>query len=398
MRRVEVVRPDGRVVVTHGGGYGGYVQRSFSARNEVFVQRTYYSHGVAYERFYRPYSYGGIGLHIYVPDRFFAPAFYGWVDAPWEAPVVYRWGWAGNPWYGHYGAFFTPYPVYSSPALWLTDYLVAKTLESAFQDRMAANGPTDAPPYSGPALTPDVKDAIADEVRRQLAQERAEREAMAQNSAINTPPMFSDAAPHIFVVANSLYVASQGQECIVTEGDVLQLSAPPPPNAGAADLQVLASKVQECPKGAFVSVQLQDLQDMQNHMRETLDQGLGDMQAHPGQGGLPAPPPQAIAAPMKASFVSAAPPRDQNVAAELSQQAHDAAQAEQEVVNQALVPVAALPSPAGGPATISAGQTVEQVIATLGTPQSILDLGSKKIYVYKDMKITFIDGRVSDAQ
>jgi hypothetical protein len=43
------------------------------------------------------------------------------------------------------------------------------------------------------------------------------------------------------------------------------------------------------------------------------------------------------------------------------------------------------------------GQTVEQVTAALGQPQTILDLGEKKkVYVYPDLKITFVDGKVSE--
>jgi len=48
--------------------------------------------------------------------------------------------------------------------------------------------------------------------------------------------------------------------------------------------------------------------------------------------------------------------------------------------------------------TISLGQTIEQVVALLGKPLQIADLGSKKIYKFKDMKITFVNGRVTDVQ
>lgn len=54
--------------------------------------------------------------------------------------------------------------------------------------------------------------------------------------------------------------------------------------------------------------------------------------------------------------------------------------------------------PAREPARIELGQTVEQVQAILGRPDKVVDLGSKKIYVYKDLKITFLDGQVSDVQ
>jgi hypothetical protein len=50
------------------------------------------------------------------------------------------------------------------------------------------------------------------------------------------------------------------------------------------------------------------------------------------------------------------------------------------------------------PATIEPGQTIDQVVSALGQPEKIVNLGKKQIYVYKDLKITFIDGKVSDVQ
>jgi hypothetical protein len=59
---------------------------------------------------------------------------------------------------------------------------------------------------------------------------------------------------------------------------------------------------------------------------------------------------------------------------------------------------AAAAAPAAAPAEISLGQTIDQVVGILGQPKTISDLGSKKIYVYKDMKVVFIGGKVSDVQ
>lgn len=50
------------------------------------------------------------------------------------------------------------------------------------------------------------------------------------------------------------------------------------------------------------------------------------------------------------------------------------------------------------PKTIQLGMTPEQVEAALGQPDKKVDLGAKKIYVYKDLKVTFVDGKVSDVQ
>jgi hypothetical protein len=201
-----------------------------------------------------------------------------------------------------------------------------------------------------------------------------------------------------------LDVTAGGQECIITQGDVLQMNDNPAPDALSADVQVMASKGQDCARGSLASVSLQDLQEMQNHMRATLDQGLGELQAHPGQGGLPKPPAAALQATVTAPYAASAPPIDTNAAAELTQQAQQASQAEQEVLTQASSsdqnPQAGGAPPAGssGTPTISIGQTFAQVEAIMGAPKQIVNLGAKKIYVYKDMKIIFLDGRVSDVQ
>ena len=50
------------------------------------------------------------------------------------------------------------------------------------------------------------------------------------------------------------------------------------------------------------------------------------------------------------------------------------------------------------PATIGIGQTVAQVMAAIGPPVTIVKLGAKEIYVYKDLKITFLNGKVSEVQ
>jgi len=50
------------------------------------------------------------------------------------------------------------------------------------------------------------------------------------------------------------------------------------------------------------------------------------------------------------------------------------------------------------PQQIEKGQTPDQVKAALGTPEKIINLGTKLIYVYKDIKVTFLNGKVADVQ
>jgi hypothetical protein len=54
--------------------------------------------------------------------------------------------------------------------------------------------------------------------------------------------------------------------------------------------------------------------------------------------------------------------------------------------------------PSATPPTISLGLSIDQVVAILGQPLAVADLGSRKIYSYKILKVTFVDGRVADIQ
>ncbi len=55
-------------------------------------------------------------------------------------------------------------------------------------------------------------------------------------------------------------------------------------------------------------------------------------------------------------------------------------------------------APPPEPQQIEKGQTPDQVKAAIGVPDKIVNLGAKQIYVYKDLKVTFLNGKVSDVQ
>jgi hypothetical protein len=50
------------------------------------------------------------------------------------------------------------------------------------------------------------------------------------------------------------------------------------------------------------------------------------------------------------------------------------------------------------PQTIEKGMTPDQVQNSLGKPDKIVNLGAKQLYIYKDMKVTFVNGKVTDVQ
>jgi hypothetical protein len=53
---------------------------------------------------------------------------------------------------------------------------------------------------------------------------------------------------------------------------------------------------------------------------------------------------------------------------------------------------------AAEPATIELGQTFEEIEAVLGKPERIVKAGDKVIYMYPDLKITFVEGVAADIQ
>jgi len=414
-RRVSMERHDGSRVYAERGR-PGYVERGYHYGGHDFARRAYFYHGHAYNRFYMGYGYHGLMLNVYAPGFYFHPGFYGWAYNPWVAPIAFGWGWGGSPWYGRYGYYFQPYPVYPSAAFWLTDYIISQNLQAAYAAQQEGGEAAPAPvAESGgqPVLTPEVKQMIADEVKAQLALENQEAQ---QNTQGATPDpassgiarLLSDGHPHVFVAGGSLDVTdASGNECVVSDGDALQLRQAPPSDSATANLVVLSSKGNpECQISLTVQVQLTDLQEMQNHMRETIDQGLQDLQAKQGTGGLPAAPPSAQGDPAPAGYAAAAPPPEANPAADIQAADQQAGQAEKDVTAEAAqdnggaasaAPAAPAAAPAA-PASVSLGQTQAEVEAEMGQPVSKALLGPKVIYNYNGLKVIFKNGKVSDVQ
>lgn len=391
-RLVVVDRADHSRIVAERGGQG-YVQRPYVFGGQEFVHRTYMKGSHVYSRFYTHYLYHGVSLDVYVPLQYYPIGFYKWLDQPWVAPVQYSWGWATNPWYAYYGFYFAPAPVYPSPAYWQTDYMLALSLQSAYTAQTNVQVPVEG---SAVVLTPEVKDQIAGEVQSYVRQESFAAQANATEPRASpaytgVAALLEDGRRHALVAALDLdTLDTSGHECMLTRGDVIQVQGAPAPDAREVNATVLASKgSHECAPSAEIIVALTDLQEMQNAMREAIDRSLQELRNNQGQGRLPALPADASAPPVAAEFAVDAPPPDEQAGVKIAAQASAADQAEQEVTSAAL---------AGPPATIALGQTPDQVQAAIGNPTTILVLGAKKIYIYSDMKITFMNGTVTDIQ
>lgn len=81
------------------------------------------------------------------------------------------------------------------------------------------------------------------------------------------------------------------------------------------------------------------------------------------------------------------------------QQAAPAPAAAAEAAPAAIAPPPPPPdAPAAEPPTVALGQTPDQVVAILGAPLRKAKIGPKEIYSYKDLKVTFLNGKVKDIQ
>jgi len=310
-RQIMTVRPDHSRVVSMGP-HRGYVERPYMARGgRTYVQRTYVINNVRYTRVYRSYYYRGRPYYGYVPPFYYHPVFYGWAYNPWRAPVYYRWPWfvARPPWYLYWGPYFAPAPYYPSAAFWLTDFLLAGSLEAAYEAGREAQANAQAQAYQPPPetyqppppqeqgtsqITPELKDAIAEEVRAQLAAEQQGASTAAQQPAASSAeatPAALDPAQRLFVVSSNLTLSSvDGQDCELTPGDIINRLDDSPDNNNQVRVSVSSSKGNDCRVGSTLLAQVSDLQDMHNHLREQMDSGLKTLADNSGKGGLPAAP------------------------------------------------------------------------------------------------------------
>jgi hypothetical protein len=192
-------------------------------------------------------------------------------------------------------------------------------------------------------LTPETKTLVANEVQTEIQLENAEAALNAAGQdqdpgSSGIPRLLADGKPHVFVVGGSLELVNDATEaaCAVSDGDVLQLTQAPAAGAKTASLVVLASKgATECAKSTQVSVTLDELQDMQNQMRESIDNGLQQLQQAQGTNGLPPIPASAAGSVVTAPFAPLAPPPDPDGAAELNQEKQDGTAAEKAIAAQA---------------------------------------------------------------
>jgi hypothetical protein len=319
-----IVSRRGNTTLVTTGRHSGYVERKIVVNNRTYTQRTVVLNGRVYTHTYASYVVGGVVLHHFVTPVFFAPGFYGWAFYPWHAPVFYRWAWFGAPWYVGPNPYFVAYPTYPGAAYWLTDYYLGQTLSAGAEedadsltDGDGADMSADASSDSGDdsdetemlragentAITPEIKAAIAEEVKQQIAYDNTAASDGNADAIHGELPSALRSVGHVFVVSDSLDVTTSDQRsCGLQAGDILRLATTPADGTGIAELRVASSKKMDCPAGVQVTVSLQNLQDMQDNFREQIEQGLGVLHTTQGHNGLPATPADAVQIPPRPSL------------------------------------------------------------------------------------------------
>ena len=291
------------------------------------VRRSYLVGQRSYAVVYRGYSYRGAVYYRPVPAYVYSPAFYGWTVNPWGAPVVYGWGWAGQPWYAAYGSVFTPYQNYAGFNSWMTDYVISSNLQQAYDaGRADGENANQEPP---PPITSDMKQQLSNQIEDDLKnqQQQADAAEAASQPNANIAPITStpDDVPDalrpghvLFRVTSPLNVTADGQDCVLSADDWVTRTGDLDQN-GMVNIQVKASRSTDCHQGATSQIALNDLMVMQGDFEQQERTGMQYASTNLGKNGLPQGPDPG-AAPIALGTTVA----DANLSKTLQQQQQDA--------------------------------------------------------------------------
>ena len=129
---------------------------------------------------------------------------------------------------------------------------------------------------------------------RGLFREGQSKNVFARQGTVSFEQMPDALKPAVrtFIVSTTLSEPTpDGSECSLTSGDVLTRIADAPDGNDAVTVLVSAGQQNDCAPGTQLHVQLSDLEDMHNHFREQIDDGLGKLADNAGKNGMPGSPP-----------------------------------------------------------------------------------------------------------
>jgi len=359
-QRIVVAHRADNVTVVATSKKTGYIERSIVRDNRTYLQQTVIANSRIVTRTYVTYPFMNVALPHFVTPVFYSPAFYGWAFHPWLTPVPYSWVWFGAPWYAGPAPYFIATPVYPNASFWLTDYALGQTLAAGYEAQQEALADRDggdaslddgsnsddtgdrddssAPRASVQTpITPELKVAIAEEVQRQIAADYTASANPDKAASYAELPSALAQPNHVFVVANTIDVTTADQqECQLQSGDVLRLTTAPSTDSPLAQLRVASGRIMDCPAGIEVMVSVQDLQDMQNNLREQIASGLEMLRENQGTNGLPAAPGEALLIPPQGPGSNLAPLSSADAFSMLETETHNADSLELDVTHREL--------------------------------------------------------------
>src|ERR1035438_8366540 len=266
----------------------GLMSRTFVSGGHVLYAHVYQRH--VWHQFGRAFAY-----ETFVPAVRYPGVYYAWTLAAWPRPISYTWDWQVQPWYPIYGSQFTPYPVYTSPDLWMTDYIIAQSMRTAYQAQTVAPAsqpaqqgapaapapdssvaapaaqlsdaasppqPSDAPPVSQssatpsapvalpPAITPQVKAQLNAQIKVQLQEQQAAAAMPVSLTTQSTPPALRP--NHVFFqVVQPIDVPSgtANGHCSLSANDYVKRTGAMSNDDWMIPVVVELSRPSDCPEG-----------------------------------------------------------------------------------------------------------------------------------------------------
>jgi hypothetical protein len=307
----------------------GLISRTFVGGGHVLYAHVYQRH--YWHQFGRAFVY-----ETFVPPVRFPGVYFAWALAAWPRPMSYAWGWQAQAWYPTYGSQFTPYAAYTSPDLWMTDYIIAQNMQTAYQAQPVApaaqsaqqdvpvapapdtsvtappaqpsdatlppqpsdsspasqsNAATDAPVTPPPAITPEVKAQLNAQIKVQLQEQQAAAAIPVSLTSQSTPPALRP--NHVFFeVVQPIDVQSDSANghCSLNANDYIKRTGAMSNDDWMIPVVVELSRPSDCPEGLATRIGLNDLNAMENEQEAQVVAAMQAASKSMGPNGPPSGP------------------------------------------------------------------------------------------------------------
>jgi hypothetical protein len=307
----------------------GLMSRTFVSGGHVLYAHVYQRH--LWYQFGRAFAY-----ETFVPPVRYPGVYYTWALAPWLRPISYTWAWEAQPWYPIYGSRFAPYPVYSSPDLWMTDYIIAQSMQAAYETQTqpvsppaqpntpvvpAVSGSSVAPPAAPPGeavlppqvlppqaappgspssatpsapvelppvITPQVKAELNNQIKVQLKEQQAAATMPVSLTTQSTPPALR--TNHVFFeVVQPIEVPSgtANGHCSLSANDYIKRTGAMSNDDWMIPVVVELSRSSDCPEGLRTRIGLNDLNAMENEQEARVLEAIQAASKSMGPNGPP---------------------------------------------------------------------------------------------------------------